>query len=225
MVAEMLPHGNCLVGEGCRAGAAAQNPAARQAAAAGESNQAPVGPGGPLGPKSRNRPMTKLPRPRIQRAFVHWLRANASRFAVPVKIIRCQHRCMDIALEHLNPCLEIFLTWEIGVGVTWQGTFWDYLTSFEAAPIHTPQGYVCDLCEPEGRDVYTSREALWIDHLFEPFLTWVNEELVPARWLALYGSIDFGATWAKLSQNRQEDKNEGVATMWLPLWNTFESKR
>lgn len=26
-------------------------------------------------------------------------------------------------------------------------------------------------------------ESLWQDHLFEPFLRWVNEELAPAHWL------------------------------------------
>jgi hypothetical protein len=43
------------------------------------------------------------------------------------------------------------------------------------------------------RVLATEQEALrrstrlWADHLFEPLLRWVNEELVPARWLVLEG--------------------------------------
>jgi hypothetical protein len=47
---------------------------------------------------------------------------------------------------------------------------------------------VCDLCPPESRSVFPNRAVLWIDHLFEPFLEWVDESLAKAKWLALYGS-------------------------------------
>lgn len=161
--------------------------------------------------------MAKSPRLRIQRAFLRWLRANASRFSVPVKVIRRTHRCIDIGLENLNPCVNVFLTWEIGVEVSWQGECWDFLTFFEAAPEKTPQGYVCKMCEPEARTLYPSREALWTDHLFEPFLAWINDELVPARWLALYGARG-KSTAAWLEKTRPEDEHGGDAQVWLPLW-------
>ena len=45
--------------------------------------------------------------------------------------------------------------------------------------------------------VFPNRSALWTDHLFEPFLEWVNESLANAKRLALYGSSDY-ATWAGL---------------------------
>jgi hypothetical protein len=46
--------------------------------------------------------------------------------------------------------------------------------------------------------IFPSREALWTDHLFEPFLKWVNEKLAPARWLGIFRMSDEGATWAEL---------------------------
>ena len=49
----------------------------------------------------------------------------------------------------------------------------------------------------ESRPVFPDRPALWTDHLFEPLLEWVNESLAKAKWLALYGSPDYG-TWARL---------------------------
>jgi hypothetical protein len=78
-----------------------------------------------------------------------------------------------------------------------QGAFWDFLLDPDSEPKRVPGGYVCDLGPPESRSVFPNRPALWTDHLFEPFLEWVNETLAKAKWLALYGSPDY-ATWARL---------------------------
>jgi hypothetical protein len=43
---------------------------------------------------------------------------------------------------------------------------------------------------------FSNIEALWHDHLFEPFLRWVGEELVPADRIGLYRGK--GVTWATL---------------------------
>ncbi len=50
---------------------------------------------------------------------------------------------------------------------------------------------------PEHRRIFSSREDLWRDHLFEPLLGWVNEDLAPATAIALFESGG-GATWPKL---------------------------
>jgi len=52
-------------------------------------------------------------------------------------------------------------------------------------------------CPPEARRVFVDRPALWGDHLFEPFLEWVNDNLAKAKWLELHGDPGF-ATWARL---------------------------
>ncbi len=54
------------------------------------------------------------------------------------------------------------------------------------------------------RKVYPTRETLWCDHMFEPFLKWVNEKLAPARWLQLSCTGDRGASWAKLIRDESE---------------------
>jgi hypothetical protein len=46
--------------------------------------------------------------------------------------------------------------------------------------------------------VFPNLDALWRDHLFEPFLAWVNEELAEADAVGLYGSPSDGYTHARL---------------------------
>jgi hypothetical protein len=54
--------------------------------------------------------------------------------------------------------------------------------------------------------VYPSREALWRDHLFEPFLDWCNGVLANAQWLALHRTTGGGATWAKLIDDSEVEE-------------------
>jgi hypothetical protein len=75
---------------------------------------------------------------------------------------------------------------------------WYILFDVEAEPKRAPGGgYVCDLCRPDVRTVFTDRRALWTDHLFEGLLEWANDNLARAKWLALYGSPG-QASWARL---------------------------
>jgi hypothetical protein len=53
-------------------------------------------------------------------------------------------------------------------------------------PKRVPGGYVCTECDPATRATFPTCEALWVDELFEPFMTWVNEDLAPAKALYLY---------------------------------------
>lgn len=140
------------------------------------------------------------PRPRIQRAFVQWLDKNQSRFLIPVRIKGI--RANFLQLEFMGITREISASLrhtggtslpgydEMLVPVEWNGTTWDYLLWLDAAPLKSGDGYVCDACEPAQRIVYRDRESMWRDHLFEPFLNWVNTSLAPAKWLALHGVPD-----------------------------------
>lgn len=71
-------------------------------------------------------------------------------------------------------------------------------------------GYKCELCVPDdGKSAaqFPTRDALWQDHLFAPFLKWVNEKLAPARWLqisCIRSCGDRRATWAQLIENESE---------------------
>ena len=63
---------------------------------------------------------------------------------------------------------------------------WDLLISLDVlAKAQTGGGFVCDLCEGSARVVFPTIEALWRDHLLDPFAAWIVEELLPAKVLAL----------------------------------------
>lgn len=160
-------------------------------------------------------------RPRIQRELLHWLSDNRQRFGVLARITRRTDRWIQMAFVGANPILSAILTrWEINIAVEWQGQCWDLVESHEAGAVASASGYFCTLCVPEARVFYPSREALWRDHLFETFLEWVNDKLLKARWIGIYGSREIGGTWVKLLTDRpeheREQHGEGVV---VPLWN------
>jgi hypothetical protein len=70
------------------------------------------------------------------------------------------------------------------------------------------------LCE-NTCTTWPTREALWQDQLFEPFLKWVNERLAPATWLRLYGTK--GGTWAKLGNHENVPFGAGSHVMEFTL--------
>lgn len=80
---------------------------------------------------------------------------------------------------------------------------WDEIAEFDAVAAQTSDGWICTLCRdiprigPAPPKVYGSREMLLIDHVYEPFLAWVNNTLHEAKTLALY-DIGDGFSWAKL---------------------------
>ncbi len=143
-----------------------------------------------------------FPRPRIQRAFLCWFIENQPRFIVPIRLTKFTANGIELHFHHYPDCLSIYLSsHSLGVYVKWQDEHWDQLLDLSAESIHMPDGYKCRLCLYENGDaatLYKSREALWLDHLFEPFLEWVNEKLAPAHWLKLSCTDDRGATWAQL---------------------------
>lgn len=157
-------------------------------------------------------------RSRIQRAFLRWLHDNHSRFlTAPPQLVKHTDHHLMLTIPGLNPAVSLTLTWELGFHVTWDGQSWDSLIFFEAYPLLTADGYICHLCQPEGRKTYPNREALWIDHEFEDCLNWVNSELINSRWLALYEGehqgLNVWMTWARLI-----DEPDLEAKVNLPVW-------
>lgn len=149
-----------------------------------------------------------LPRPRIQRAFVRWFNDNRSRFEVPVRLTKITAKGVELHFINYPDCISVWLSSdELGVNVKWQGDYWDALFDMDLYPCHTPDGYKCEFCVPdngESATLFPSREALWQDHLFAPFLKWVNEKLAPARWLQVSCTGNRGSTWAQLILDESE---------------------
>ena len=140
--------------------------------------------------------------PDIQGAFIAWLATNKNRFLVPVSVGTRTTHSLDILLGGVNPIIQISLNDRDLVAATeWQGRCIDFLFSFESCPAQLANGrYCCELCTDEPQRVFESLEDLWIDHIFEPFLVWVNEKLVPSPWLSLNDLG--GATYAMLLQEK-----------------------
>ncbi len=63
--------------------------------------------------------------------------------------------------------------------------------------------------------LYSSREALWRDHLFERFLAWVNDELSRAEAVWLCGEPD-RMTWAVLVPDGAR-RADGPPSFAVPL--------
>jgi hypothetical protein len=158
-----------------------------------------------------------LSRRRIQRAFVCWFRENRGRFKTSVRVAKISARLVELHFPGHPDCLSASLSpYELNVCVTWHGECWDLLSSFEASPFHTAEGWKCKQCVFEHGDsarLFPSRESLWQDHLFDPLLRWVNEELAPACWLQI--SRIKGATWAELI--RDESALPNPSTTLLPI--------
>jgi len=160
----------------------------------------------------------KLPRPRIQRAFVRWFRENHTRFAVPVRLSKITAKGILLNFPNHSDCLSVWLSsWNLSVHVEWQGVNWDMLISLDANPEPVPGGYRCRCCSESDR-VWPNRESLWADHLFEPFLSWVNERLAHACQLSLYGKPG-DSTWAELIDEQDDLPEPGSFWMSIPFPN------
>lgn len=129
----------------------------------------------------------KLPRQRFHREFILWLYEARSRFIFKHVIISRTNRMIKMGFIGCNPALNVTVSKdEIQVWVSWQGKVEDILTSFEAWTEHTPNGYVCKLCDPTERVIYSNRQELWREHLFERFLEWANQKLAQAELISVY---------------------------------------
>lgn len=139
----------------------------------------------------------KLPRPRIQRAFVRWFRENHTRFAVPVRLSKITAIGILLTFPQHPDCLSAWLSrWSLSASVDWRGMCWDLLISLDSCPEPVPGGYRCRL-NMKFVESWPTREAVWRNNLFEPFLWWVNNMLAHSRKVTLYGRPG-ESTWASL---------------------------
>jgi hypothetical protein len=153
----------------------------------------------------------RFPRPRLQRAFVLWFNDNHTLFKIPLRLTKLSAKGVELHFQNFPDCLSVWLALdELRVFVEWQGEPWDTLFDMDLYPSRTSDGYKCDQCmrdEGESVALFPTRVALWQDHLFAPFLKWVNEKLYSARWLrisCLGPAGDRGCTWAELIHDESE---------------------
>jgi hypothetical protein len=152
-------------------------------------------------PETRCKPWPHNPhcRRRYHKAFFQWYAANAEKFAIKLELLKRTDSSLEIGFCNLNRVVTACVSGEdISIPIVWNDTFWDVLQWFEASPKRAAGGYVCDLCPENDRPVYSSREEIWRIEIFEPFLTWVNDDLANAKGVSVSGDPG-GTTWACLT--------------------------
>jgi hypothetical protein len=112
------------------------------------------------------------------------------------------HFSFSVLKENLCGCLfSTDESWaEIEIFVEYDNQRWDIIFNHDLEAKRDDREWFCELCAKQGNPyrVFSTLEELWVEHLFNPLLNWVNSELAKAEALAICGSIESGATWAIL---------------------------
>jgi hypothetical protein len=143
----------------------------------------------------------------VERCFAEWFLGGAClQFAIPVRVVDRTSDCLTLTIATPTPLVAYMRDHEICVRADIEGEFWDLLFSWDSVePVEVPTGYKCKNCIPPHDRVYPTREALWCDHLFTPFLHWVNEKLAVADAIGFYGDPS-SMSWAKLLFSGWQDE-------------------
>ena len=139
----------------------------------------------------------------VERLFRTWLASVRRRFQIPLRIVGRSGSTLNMRFVGIAPQLKIYLhDGELGVSVMHRQECWDLIKVIETSPQRRGRGHFCRLCRPEALTVYPTLGRLWREHTFEPFLAWVNETLLAARWLCLLDTP--GMTSAHLLRDEDE---------------------
>ena len=162
----------------------------------------------------KTRSILKLtPRRQFHRAFVKWFSDNQHRFPIELVCQRRTDRNIGLSFGDINPVIKACVHLSgLTVDVTWDDECWDLIGEWEASPKRFVHGYACTMCRDffqsthpgeEFVRYFETREKLWATDIFEPFLEWLHDVLVPARWIRL--SRYKGTTRADLARERSDD--------------------
>ncbi|NOT65707.1 MAG: hypothetical protein HOP06_06745 [Methylotenera sp.] len=123
----------------------------------------------------------------IQHAFIKWFKDSSQLFSTPLTITKHTKQSIELTFTNANSMISATLTSrEISVQFNWDGIFWDYLIYFEAVPEFYRGYYVDSLRHADDDTFYVNRELLWETRLFEPFLAWVNNNLINTPCIVIY---------------------------------------
>ena len=153
--------------------------------------------------------------------FLTWYEANHRLFAIPLR------RIGESEWEFASTKWLVVTLVRDSIVVTARhltdpADRWDEIAEFDAIPLEIGGSWVCRLCRdlpaPSSGppQIYRSRKALLINHVFEPLLGWVNDKLAGAESLGLYGEAG-NMTWAKLLRSGESDAETRCLTRRIPL--------
>jgi len=133
--------------------------------------------------------------------FESWLAGNGHRFN---RKYRVRHRIKDNSLwlyfEGVNPAIHFNVLYNLCASVGYRGRFWDFLEDFDCwIKRGRNRKYYCGFCTE--RKYYKTPEELVINHTFETFLEWFNEQVTSDHVLELMHSR--GMTRARIIDKRK----------------------
>jgi hypothetical protein len=138
--------------------------------------------------------------------FCTWLNENKARFLVKPEIANINKKQANVKVIFPSIPTNILTVYfrcskrYIGICITAKkdGVIWDFILDWDSNISKTERGYICNFCMGE-ETFYPTLEAFAIEHTFEFFLTWCNENIATAQGLALYGNADKEeSSWARL---------------------------
>jgi hypothetical protein len=149
-----------------------------------------------------------MPKSFYRKAFDQWLSSNRKLFRHSPVIVKSRKKYFTMRFHGINSAIGCIITsYDYSISVDYKGECWDLIDEEYVCEQRTPSGqYFCEACEPESRKLFSTRFALWEDHIFKPILNWASNNLLKTKWLCLFQCE--GSTMAKVV-----DKNSLLMVM------------
>ena len=125
---------------------------------------------------------------RLHRAFVHWLEDAQHRFVFPIRIVQVRDELITLVLGRriasdagyllgapTLPHMGRLLRTNPMPPTTRDSETPVWLLTGTSTAARNAHGWSCPCCPAAQRRHFPTREALWIAHLFEPFLAHVSQ--------------------------------------------------
>ena len=144
-----------------------------------------------------------MPEINLKSTFGKWYKRHQKRFRYPPLFSKRHWDRIEFVFQGISPRLDCTID-QTGatIWVMHHKEVWDILAEFGTYTGRTVWGdYCCDLCPPENREFFSSKQALWENHCFEQLLEWINDDLVESRWVALF-QIG-GCTWVEIEGEKE----------------------
>lgn len=156
----------------------------------------------------------------VFREFRNWYEENHQRFLMPLKLIKSCDHTVHLSVGTIP---ETVMTVVLNYNRTRQNSGLDCAAYFgqinqchdsmcwlDAFSMRQGSEFVCIECAHQGNAVgFPSRKALWIDHIFEPLLAWINDTLAKTREIEFY---QYGScSWVVLNSGEAGSPNAGHA--------------
>ncbi len=162
-------------------------------------------------------------RKRVFRSFQAWYSTNQANFRRKLSVIERSESRLVLAVDGI-PKQVMTILFEICYGKSrslnvaanfhLNGECLDSAGWFDAAPLRVAEGYRCSLCEDRSSStVYPSIEALWVEHVFVPWMIWINEALTSLSRIDFCQKPDGGTSWVNFIQDEAIRKaDEAIAS-------------